>query len=187
MTLPEQTRESLRWIFTAGIISLSGEDRETFLQNTEEAYSEETRSEIWERNHKVIIQAVDYLYRRSGRMPSITSIAMETHLSRVTVRKHLTEYYNSKTGKEKEYQYKFLREALMSKVYEAAYYGDMKAARIFLEASAPTEPRQKIKNQQNNFIQINGATITQEQIKLLPVDQQAKLFDMLQSVSSKLA
>jgi hypothetical protein len=116
-------------------------------------------------------------------MPSITKIAQETKLSRVTIKRHLKEYYTSDTYKDKEHQYKFLREALLAKVYDAAYYGDMKAARIFLEASAPAEPRHKIKNQQNNFIQINGTTITEEQIRLLPPDQQNTLLEILKGAA----
>jgi DNA-binding transcriptional ArsR family regulator len=179
INLPEEARESIRWILTAGILSLAGEDREAFIENTEEAYSEEVRSEIWERNHKIIIQAVDYHYRQEGKMPSITKIAQTTKLSRVTVGRHLKEYYDSVAYKDKEHQYKFLREALLAKVYDAAYYGDMKAAKIFLEASSPVQPRQKIKNQQNNFIQVNGITITEEQIRQMPQEQQMKLFELL--------
>jgi hypothetical protein len=58
----------------------------------------------------------------------------------------------------------------------------MKAAKIFLEASAPVEPRQKIKNQQNNIIQINGITITEEQIRQLPQEQQNILMELLNSI-----
>ena len=49
--------------------------------------------------------------------------------------------------------FKFLCEQLLTKVYDYAYYGNMKAAKIFMDATAGmNEGTGKIQNQQNYFI-----------------------------------
>jgi hypothetical protein len=50
----------------------------------------------------------------------------------------------------------------------------MRAAKVFLDATANQQPAMKIENQQNNFVQINNLTITEEQINKLPEDNDCK-------------
>jgi hypothetical protein len=116
-------------------------------------------------------------------MPTIKEISEETQLSRVTVTKHLKLYYDSEIYRAKEHMYKFLREKLLIKVYGYAHDGNMRAAKIFMDATYNlNEPGTKIQNQQNNFIQINGVKVTEEQIQKLPSDKQRQVGEILESV-----
>jgi hypothetical protein len=73
---------------------------------------------------------------------------------------------------------KFLREKLLAKIYSFAYDGNMRAAIIFMDATSDTLLL-AIKNQQNNYIQVNGVVITEEQIKNLPMDKLAKIQEIV--------
>jgi hypothetical protein len=69
------------------------------------------------------------------------------------------------------------------KVYSEATKGNMRAAKLFLETTKPNEepiPR-TVQNQQNNFVQINGVVISQEQLGELPVEKRDQLFEILGS------
>lgn len=164
--LTEEEKHNIEAVFTAAVITLAGDDREAFLDKTEDVLTETSKSEIWERNHYTIMSAVDYLTRHTGQMPTTTRIATETQLSRNTVTKHLKEYYNSQTYKDKSGALKCLREGLLMKVYYEATKGNMKAAKLFLEATKMNEEptSRNVQNQQNNFVQINGTVISQEQL-----------------------
>lgn len=181
LSLSDAEREHLQTILTAGVLSLAGEDREAFLNNTEAVISEESKREIWERNHAVIMRAMDALTRQRGRIPSPTEIAKETGLSRQTIYAHLKHYQHSEDFKEKQKSITVLRERMLVTIYEKGIDGDMRAAKIFMEATEPknSQLRPNIKNQQNNLIQINGVTITQEQLATLPTDKQQVLQELL--------
>jgi len=47
---------------------------------------------------------------------------------------------------------------LMSRCYKFAIDGNMKAARLFFEATSDKRPDTSVQNQQNNFVQINNLT-----------------------------
>jgi len=107
--LTKEEKEKIQSVMTAGVITLAGEDREQFISNLEGVMSETSRNEIWERNHWTIMTAVDYLTRTCGQVPTITKIASETFLSRLTIARHLKEYYSSQVYKDKEGGYKALK------------------------------------------------------------------------------
>ena len=167
-----------------GLNYLSHDDRDRFIGKLSPILQAQARYDLWEVNHFPILKAIDTLTREYNRFPSKKELAKDTGLSRVTITKPLREYYKSEQYQNRQNEYIVMRENVLARLYKFASTGDTKAAKIFLYNTSMVEPKRSIQNQQNNFIQINGATITQEQIKLLPVDQQAKLFEMMQSVSS---
>lgn len=185
--LNETERETIKAVFTAGVLTLAGEDREQFLSNTEEILSETTRSEIWERNHNTIMWAVDFLTRSTGSIPTLTRIAAETQLSRVTVSKHLKEYYNSQTYKDKEGALKCLKEGLLMRMYAQACNGNMKAAKLFLDSCSSPQHQNAttVQNQQNNYVQINGLVIGEKEIGQLPQDKRIQLKEILAMIDTK--
>jgi hypothetical protein len=61
----------------------------------------------------------------------------------------------------------------------------MKAARLFFEATSDKRPETLIKNQQNNFVQINNLTITEEQINKLPEDKQKQMKEIVFMLTEK--
>jgi hypothetical protein len=79
-----------------------------------------------------------------------------------------------------------MRENVLTGLYKYAGIRDIRAAKMSLDTTSIQEQKPRIPNQQNNFIQINGATITQEQIRQLPQELQVKIFAVLQSVNSGL-
>ena len=183
--LSDEERKKIETVLTAGYLTLAGNDRDKFVDHTEEVLSEGSRNEIWERNHFCILNVISWQANSQGRIPTIKEICEETQLSRVTVTKHLKEYYESDTYREKENVYKFLREKLITKVYGFAYDGNMRAAKIFMDATANlNDPGTKIQNQQNNFIQINGITVTEQQIQKLPMEKQMQVKEILLLVGS---
>jgi hypothetical protein len=111
----------------------------------------------------------------------VKDIADETGLSRVTVIKHLKQYYESETFKEKENALKFLREKLLTKIYSYAWDGNMRAAKIFMDATGD-RPSFTVQNQQNNYIQVNGIMITEEQLKNLPIDKLEKIREIFSGI-----
>jgi hypothetical protein len=176
--LTEDQKKKIKSVLTAGFLTLADEDREQFFVNSDPILSTKSRNEIWERNHYCILNVISWQTIQHRQVPTIKDIAEETGLSRVTVAKHLKEYYESETFKEKENAWKFLREKLLSKIYSFAYDGNMRAAKIFIDAT-DDKPLAAIKNQQNNYIQLNGLIITEEQIKNLPPDKLKKIQQIL--------
>lgn len=73
----------------------------------------------------------------------------------------------------------------MSRCYKFAIDGDMKAARLFFEATSDKRPQTSIQNQQNNFIQVNNLTITEEQINKLPEDKRKQMKHILFMLTEK--
>ncbi len=63
----------------------------------------------------------------------------------------------------------------------------MKAARLFFEATSDKRSESSIQNQQNNFVQVNNLTITEEQINKLPEDKQKQMKEILFLLTEKVA
>ena len=80
-------------------------------------------------------------------------------------------------------RWKFDTQKLLAKVYGFAYDGNMRAAKIFMDATNPYPGSNgKVQNQQNNFIQVNGITITAEQLSELPIEKQKQVDEIIQLV-----
>ncbi len=52
----------------------------------------ETKNQIWERNHNQITWAISVLMQEYGRMPTTAEIVNKSELSRQTIHKHLKDY-----------------------------------------------------------------------------------------------
>jgi predicted transcriptional regulator len=180
--LTDEEKKILAAILTTGTLILRDDDRDKYLENIEPVLSESSRNEIWEQNHQRILNVISYQVTHDGRIPTVTSIAEETGLSRATITKHLKEYYDSNAYKERELSYKFLREKLIGKIYGLAYYGDMRAAKLFLEYTGGNELQGNTYNTQNNYIQVNEFRITQEAVQRLSPEQINVIEDVLKEV-----
>jgi DNA-binding phage protein len=153
--------------------SLEGTKRDDFLKQIDQLISHETRNRIWEFNHSKISIAIANLIEEFGNMPSKVDIASKTGLSRVTIDKHLREYSNSHLYDQEIEQFKYMTPKVLAKVFSFAMNGNIGACRLFLETLGITglkNEKTKICNQ-NNFIQINGLTINQQQIMQLKPEQ----------------
>jgi hypothetical protein len=184
--LPKEEHDRYVAAFNYASNNLAHEDRDRYLRKIDAILHTDTRHDLWELNHFLILKAIDNLTRECNRFPTKQELGKDTGLSRVTITKHLKEYYKSEKYAERQDEYLVMRENVLARLYKYASNGDTKAAKIFLDTTSIIEQKPKIQKQQNNFIQINGATITQEQIRQLPQEQQVKLFEVLQSASKGL-
>jgi hypothetical protein len=182
--LSDEQRKKIATVLTAGYLTIAGEDRDLFLEKTDQIISPGSRNEIWERNHYCILNVISWQTIQHRQIPTVKDIAEETGLSRVTVLKHLKEYYESDTFKEKQNAFKFLREKLLAKIYSFAYDGNMRAAKIFIDATCD-RPSLTVHNQQNNYIQVNGIVITEEQVKSLPIDKLETIKEIFGGINSE--
>jgi len=60
----------------------------------------------------------------------------------------------------------------------------MRAVKIFMDATGD-RPSFTVHNQQNNFVQVNGFVITEEQIKRLPIDKLEKIREIFSGINSE--
>ena len=86
-------------------------------------------------------------------------------------------------------QFRFLRSRLFAKIYQFALKGEIKAAKLYFDIIGNNLNSQPASNtlieNQNNYIQINGTVLSQENIKLLSSDQLKAIENMLKTILSK--
>jgi hypothetical protein len=104
-------------------------------------------------------------------VPSVTTIAAATGISRTTVQKHIREGKDSEYYSEQRETLRGLTHSVLSHLFRIGISdGNVKALKVFLdyfkESPASQQGGTQI-NTQNNYIQINGVTISQEQIMKL--------------------
>jgi hypothetical protein len=163
----------------AALYHLSGQDYDTFFEKVEAVIDETSRQNIEERKHVYIANCLNRLTEERNRFPARCEIVSETGYSHKTVNEYLEKYRESSICRRREEELIILREKMISVCYQQGIGGDMKAARLFLEATEHKKSRDYIKNEQNNFIQINGYCITGEQLKQLPEEKQVQMQDIL--------
>lgn len=183
--LNPELKDGMKRVFSEALNSLAFEDRDRMIEVVDKIMEPSTRRHIWDVNHDRILKVISAYTQDYGQFPSRTDIANNCGLTRVTVDKHLAEYFGSQQHKQKQEDFVVMREKVLARAFHYALNGDMKAAKIFLEATTDQQP--VVKNQQNNFIQINGHTITQEQLSQLPQGQQKKIERILQAISPQQA
>ena len=168
--------------------SLKGNKRDEFLKQIEQLLGQETKNQIWEFNHSNISIAISSLIDEFGRMPSKVDIASRTGLSRVTIDKHLKEYSNNPIYIQEIEQFKFMTSKVLTKVFSFAMEGNISACRLYLETLGVSEIKNEKPqvNNQNNFIQINGLTINQQQIMQLKPEQLIQIENIVNCISKKI-
>ncbi len=168
--------------------SLKGNKRDEFLKQIEQLLGQETKNQIWEYNHNNISIAISSLIDEFGRMPSKVDIASRTGLSRVTIDKHLKEYSNNPIYIQEIEQFKFMTSKVLTKVFSFAMEGNISACRLYLETLGVSEIKNEKPqvNNQNNFIQINGLTINQQQIMQLKPEQLIQIENIVNCISKKI-
>lgn len=159
-------------------------DRDLFIERYGWVFGEDYKNILWQNNHNQIIAAISNLTLQHNRFPSLREMESETGLSRQTISKHIKEYFGSEHYQHKKDEYILMRERVLAKVFKLCLEGDVKAAKVFLMATEHMEkPVTQIRNQQNNFIQFNGTTISGEQLAQLPLDRQQQIQDIISMVT----
>lgn len=179
-------KDLLSKMINRAINALAFEDRDLFIEKMSPLSNEEGRNNLWQYNHRIILAAISNLTRQHNRFPTRSEISAETCLSQQTINKHLKHYFGSDEYTKKKEELIVMRERVLAGMFTYAIHGDAKAAKVFLSATAPlTEP--PAPKTQNNYIQINGIVITQEQLQLLPagkLNQIQKILSITQKIKT---
>jgi hypothetical protein len=181
----EQEIKDFMQLLNDKINSLSGEEQDRFFDRIIGFVTEENRHNRWEYHQAKITRTISILMKEEGRLPTQMEIAEKSGLSRQTVNKHLKEI--GKTPYLKEYieTFRFMGPKVLARVYAFAVNGDVKAARLFLQATGylqgTNNPSTGIETQ-NNYIQINNTIINQSKLKELPLDKLTQIEEILNKV-----
>jgi predicted transcriptional regulator len=121
----------------------------------------------------VITHAISKFMHDHSFMPTKNAIAELTGLSRQTIAKHLASYTKHPEFAAELEQFKLMGPALLASVYKFGLKGNIRAARLYLEAIGTVNKQQTntVVNEQNNYIQINNTILSQESLKQLTADQ----------------
>ncbi|SIQ99890.1 hypothetical protein SAMN05880574_1478 [Chryseobacterium sp. RU37D] len=183
-------------VLTKKMNELKGEDMDEFIEKIVEVMSSESKNQIWEYNHNLIISEIHAFINTYERMPSKTELANKTQLSRQTVHKHLKDYKSSPYYTEFQEQFTFMQSQVMATILRYAVNGDMKAAKLYLEGigvlknpssannSNPVHNNTLIQNQ-NNYIQIGGTVLNQKLIQNLNPEQISTIEGILKTIVIK--
>jgi hypothetical protein len=164
-----------------------GNDKEVLLYKIEDIISNTVKNEIWENNHTNIMCSISKLIKELGRMPTKNEIVFDTKLSRTTIHKHIKDYKHHPMFIDQIEQLRFMSSLVLSKVLKFALNGDMKAAKLYLNVIGNTNgqmPNNTLIQNQNNYIQINGITLSQETIKQMNPIQLKTIEDILKTTLS---
>jgi DNA-binding transcriptional regulator YhcF (GntR family) len=136
----------------------------------------------WSCNQRLILSTLSTKLQEYGRMPSMVELADLTGLSRQTINKHLKDFENNPLHIEHYNQFKFLATKVLASLFSYAIQGDTKACIAYLKVVGmmnTNTTQQPVNNTQNNYIQINGLTITQNALDNLNSEQLEQLQSIL--------
>ena len=182
----QEAKTAVKWgviqLITDKLNNLTGHELDKFIEKFNPLIIEDLKNQLWEKNHVIITQAISNHLSHYNFMPTKSQIAEATGISRQTIHKHLIEYNSHPLFIERAEQFKFMGERVMSRVLESALSGDTKAARLYFDMLGQSKKHvtsaTQIKNQ-NNYIQINGTKLNQEQITLLTTEQRNQIESIL--------
>lgn len=153
--------------------TLEYEERDQFLEKLErqlEFYPQQDfKFTIWESNHLLISNTIENYITAYGKFPTKTHLQSLTGLSRPTINDHLKTLSTSSHYRKFTEQYAMMKDRVIGAVTKSALEGNVSAQRLFLELMGGN--LNKSIGTQNNFIQINGITVTEERIKTLPAEE----------------
>lgn len=159
---------------TETLNQLTGQEKDDFLDKIDEILHVDSKNSFWEHNHHLITSTINKLMREYGYMPSKTSIAEQSGLSRQTVTKHLKEYKMQPGYQAEMKQFEYMTSKVLAVVYKSAVTGDLKASKLYLETVGGANKKSSggmVVNEQNNYIQINNTILSQEILQKLSPEQ----------------
>lgn len=137
--------------------------------------SEDIRRQLWDKNHRTILQEIHSYLLQYGAMPPANELAKRCKLSRQTVYEHLKEGIAGKFYQEQLRGMEYLTENVLTVLYRLSAEGNVSAAKVYLENVIKiTQPVTNIK-QQNNYLQINNTKIDELTINELPEEARIKI------------
>ena len=161
---------------------LQGEELDRYIEQTSALLDQ---NEVWEFNHRKIEVIIERYVKETGNMPSTSAIAADTKLSRHTVRKHLKAVNTSPVTSDQANGIALMLPRVMGSVLKQALHGDIKAARVYIEAANRQKQTTATVINQNNYIQINNIIINQQLVEQLS-PQQLKKIEMIITGNDKM-
>jgi hypothetical protein len=152
---------------------IHGEELDRYVEQTSALLD---KNEIWEFNHSKIAIIIERYVKETGKMPTTADIASAAKLTRTTVKKHLAAYTTSPNLSDQNNGIGMMLPRVMGGVLRQALHGDLKAAKIYMDAATKQTgaPAATVINQ-NNYIQINNTIINQQLIEQLKPEQLKKI------------
>ncbi len=161
------------------------EQTNTNEQLPEELTELERKELIWEQNHEKIANAIRYLQRDEINV-SVSNIAKVTKLSRKTVYKHFTEE-DMNPAQSADLINKFILEDVIKRVSRKACFGDMKAAKLYLELMGLIKRGGNTLNASltngNRSIMVNGHTFSEDMVQNLSAENLNELTEFVKSAA----
>ncbi len=179
-------KEFMTWV-QQKIRNAADEDRIKLTDKVAHLYEFNDRRQqvTWEENHAIIINFIRDWAHRYNSVPSKTEISIRLGLSRKTVSKHLSDFKENQKYKDRQEAEAFMLDAIKDRVAASALNGDIKAAKLYwdfagqLNHSSNPEKGHTYINNQHNYLQLNGITLTQELIASLTPEQLSKIEEVL--------
>jgi hypothetical protein len=101
----EEFIELIQKVFEIAIGNLVLEDKDKFIEKTNTLLPPEIKRAIWDRNHNNILSAISNLTAERNRFLTRSELSFETKLTRVTINRHLKEYFESAEHKERQEEF----------------------------------------------------------------------------------
>ncbi|MBC7588871.1 MAG: hypothetical protein H7178_11000 [Chitinophagaceae bacterium] len=172
---------------THNLNTLKGTELNEFTDKFYDILEPDSKNQIWERNHMLILEAISSYIGETGYMPSVNNIVAATKFSRTTIHKHLKEFSSSPLYTVQQAKLRLIKDRVIAKVVKMAIVGEgnVKAARLFFELMGDLgnqQPSNNIKTQ-NNYIQINGKVLSQETVQQLNAEQILQIENILKTTT----
>ena len=109
--------ELIQQVFAIAVENLVLEDKDKFIEKTDTLLSPDLKRAIWDRNHNNILSAISNLTVERNQFPTRSELSFETKLTRVTINRHLKEYFESAEHKEKQEEFILMRERVLAAAF----------------------------------------------------------------------
>lgn len=166
--LTNDEKDELFDVFNDKVYNLQGYERDKAIRQISNIMSEDSKKTIWEHNHELILLEMHKHIINHGRMPLMKDLETITGLSRPTITSHLKDYKESELYMQYKEQYHALHTKVLDVVYKLSMSGDMKACKLFLEATGQLNRASTyIDKQQNNSIHNIFAELSTEDVSMI--------------------
>ena len=169
-------------VATEKLNNTKGKELDKLLARLDQVITPESKNEIWENNHRRIIQEISLFIAEYGRMPLKIDLADRVGLSRQTLHKHLKEYKDNPAYSEHLQRFQLMTEKLIAKMFQFALQGNVKAGRLYFDMVGHMGGR-VIRNQ-TNYIQVNNLVISEERLRALEPEQLRRIEEILAEVAN---
>jgi hypothetical protein len=139
------------------------------------------RQDTWEYHHANICTALAGYLQEQEIMPTRAVLAAKTGYTRQTISKHLKAFREHSVQGMDAGIGMLLKSRVTEKMLVMALKGDVRAAKVYLEAVSrrPAPEKKAGVKMQNNFIRINGLVISEERLSRLRPEQLSLLEELL--------